>query len=168
MVASDEFCAVMSGMDEELTEEKLTLLFHMADGSPGTAKRVLENNGIELYKEFIAILTQAPAIDFSKVHRLSDLLSGRGSEEKFDLAMHLLLKWLSTSIKSRLMREKTPEIVQGQFSAVSRIISINKLDEWVSLWEETKHLVGEINRVHLDRKNVLLSTFAAIQNLSKG
>ena len=163
----NDFNSVISSFGEELSQNDLDLLFHLSDGRPGIGSLILENDAIDLYRGLVELLTQAPSIDYSKVHLLADQLSSRGAEEKFDLAMQLLLKWVSSCIKSKFIPEERTEIVRGEFSAAKRMISINKIDEWVRLWEEINHKCSEISRLNLDRKQVFLSTFSAIGSLSK-
>ena len=162
-----DFNSVISGFEEQLSQNDISLLFHLSDGCPGIGSLILENDAIELYRNLVELLTQTPTIDHSKVHLLADQLSSRGAEEKFDLAMQLLLKWISSCVKSKFIPEKRTEIVKGEFSVAKRIISIKKIDEWVKLWEDINHQCSEIGRLNLDRKQVILSTFSAIGSLSE-
>ena len=162
-----DFSTVIFSFGEELSQDDIDLLFYLSNGSPGIGSLILENDGIDLYKRVVELLIQAPTIDYPKIHLLADQLSTRGSEDKFELSMQLLLRWISSCIKSKFIPGLRTEIVKGEFSAAERIISIKKIDEWVRLWEELNHKCSEINRLNLDRKQVLLSTFSAIGRLSE-
>jgi len=162
-----DFSTVISSFGEELSQDDIDFLFHLSDGSPGIGRMILENDAIHLYKGVVELLIQAPTIDYPKVHLLADQLSNRGAEEKFELAMQILLRWISSCIKSKFIPRQRTEIINGEFSAAERIISIKQIDAWVGLWEEINHKFSEINRLNLDRKQVLLSTFSAIGRLSE-
>lgn len=164
-LAREDFVKALAEEGEGLLTDDLELLFYLADGSPGAGARIINNDGISLYHEFMTVLGRAPNIDYPKIHQLAGELCARGAEEKFDLVMKYVLKWLSTSIRSKFSQNMSASVVGEEMSIASRLISIKKLDDWVHLWEETNRLCKQVNNLNLDRKHVFLSTFFTIGNL---
>ena len=162
-----DFISALASEGETLSLSELELIFHLSDGSPGIATGVIHNDGVTLFHELENLLGQAPRIDYSKVHNLSDELCARGAEEKFDLAMKYIAKWLSTAIRAKFNPKVGIPIVSQDMSTASRLISRKKLDEWVHLWEETNRLYKQVKKINLDRKHVFLSTFLSISKLSE-
>ena len=99
------------------------------------------------------------------MHSLSDELSIRGAENKFDLGIQYISKWLSTAIRARFSPELTIPLATQEISIPSNLISTKKLDGWVHLWEETNRLAKQVHNINLDRKQIFLSIFFSIGNL---
>jgi len=162
-----DFVSVLSSGVGGLSPRELELLFHLSDGSPGIATSVIHNDGITLFHELENLLGQVPQLDYSRIHSLSDQLCARGAEEKFDLAMKYLAKWLSSAIRAKFDPKIGIPIVSQDISTTSRLISRKNLDEWIHLWEETNRLYKQVKKINLDRKHVFLSTLLSIGNLSE-
>ena len=129
-------------------------------------KKVFEEKKlIQIYEKLIGMLIEAPAIDFKSLHELADELSRRGSEKQFNLAMDLLLDWLSRFVISSAEKLVTPEIIEGESAARERFLRASRLDNWAELWENIGNLSHRAEQIRLDRKQVVFSAYTAISDL---
>ena len=60
-----------------------------------------------------------------------------------------------------------PDITKGEGAARERFIAVRGLDHWAELWENINRLFIRSERVHLDRKQVVLSAYTAIGELAQ-
>ena len=162
-----KFTSVVKSVYSKLTKADLGILRQLSEGSPGLALSIIELGGIEIYEKLVGILIEAPAIDFESVHELADELTRRGSEKQFNLAMELLLGWLSRFVISSAQELVTPEIIAGESAARERFLRASRLDNWAKLWENIGNLFHRAEQVHLDRKQVVFSAYTAISDLAQ-
>ena len=166
-LSRSDFETVVKNFDPSTSEGELDLLGRLSKYSPGQAFLIKELAGIQLYEKIVKILISAPIIDFESVHSLADELGGLGPNLRFKLAMELLLDWISVFITSSAQNISLPEIVKGEQAARERFIAASGLDHWARLWENINRIYLRAEQVHLDRKQVVLSTYTAIGDLAK-
>jgi DNA polymerase-3 subunit delta' len=145
----------------------MEILGRLSKYSPGQAFLIKELDGTQLYEQLVKILISAPTIDFESVHVLAVELAAPGSNPRFKLAMELLLGWFSSFITSAAQEIVLPETIEGEQAARERFIAASGLDHWAGLWENISRIYLRAEQVHLDRKQVLLSTYTAIDDLAK-
>ena len=51
----------------------------------------------------------------------------------------------------------------GEAAAARRLLGARGVDQWLALWEKTGDLVARSSRINLDRKQVVLAIFAALE-----
>ena len=166
-LSQQNFRTVIKTVHPELKKSEIITLAQLSEGSPGRALVIAELDGIQLYQTLVSILITVPAIDFESVHAFADELSRKGSEGRFNLAMELLLGWLSCLVRTGAQKVLVPDIIKGEGAARERFISVRGLDHWAELWENINRLFIRSERVHLDRKQVLLSAYTAIGDLAQ-
>jgi len=166
-LSKDDFEIIIKNVDPTIKESDMDILARLSKYSPGQAFLIKELEGTQLYEQLVKILISAPTIDFESVHVLADELAAPGSNPRFKLAMELLLDWFSSFITSAAQEITLPETIEGEQAARERFIAASGLDHWAGLWENISRIYFRAEQVHLDRKQVLLSTYTAIGDLAK-
>jgi DNA polymerase-3 subunit delta' len=132
----------------QTSSEDLNQLVQMSDGSAGRAMELLNDGGLEIYREVNDILDMMPKIDITRIHQLGDKLnrdkSGKVSDNTFDL----INRWIVMVIK---------DIAKNKISS---------LDPWFEVWDNTGDLFYKTQSLNLDKKQAILNTFIAIKNTS--
>jgi hypothetical protein len=64
------------------------------------------------------------------------------------------------------MARSAARIEQGSWAAVPQQ-SAASLDRWIEVWDKTRRLFGEAESLNLDRKQVVLETFLAIEEAAR-
>lgn len=148
-----------------LSDEDRAILKELSDGSIGSAMRLIEAGGIDLYRSALELLETLPELNIVQLHAFADQLSKAGAEDRFVTAMDLV-----RTILARLLRFCAEGAVGHQpFSServlFERIGPATSLDRWLEVWEKVCGLLERAGAVNLDRKQVVLNVFLEIQGV---
>ncbi|NQU61183.1 MAG: DNA polymerase III subunit delta' [Rhodospirillales bacterium] len=140
-------------------------LAHLADGSPGRALALAQEGGLEIYRDMTGLLETMPKLDVAALHAFGSKLGRAGTEEKFRTAGGLLRWWLARLIVVAAGgSEAIPRFTASEEALMGRLGAAAGLDRWLEVWEKINHLLTKTDHVHLDRKQVVLNVFLAIEN----
>jgi len=142
--------------------ESLSLV-RLAEGSPGRALAIAAEGGLDVYDELLTMVENLPELDFTTVHTLGDRLNRSNNEEAYRVWIDLFRLWLSRVVRSSASPEGWSEAAPGEKKLALRLTGNVGLDSWVELWEKIGSLADRAERVNLDRKQVLLNAFMALQ-----
>ncbi len=147
-----------------LSEEDREPLARLAEGSPGRALLLAQSGGLELYREIVALIAQAPGIDPAALHRLADRLGGADAEGVWNLALDFLAGWFARLARSAgTGRTPTDTVLADEAEPMSRLAGDPGLERWVAVWEKIMHLRQVVHPLNLDRKQAILSVFGALE-----
>lgn len=171
----------LSGLDNELLQSAVGAALARAAGdtpdpaeinralplAEGSVRRVLELielGGGTLYDRLITVLSKLPSLDQSSLHKLSDELTGRDSEARFELAFALLGDALA-----RIVRQAaTGAGAIGKEAALSaRLAEHADLAQWAELWETVHRVKADAVALNLDRKNLILDVFFRLSETAR-
>jgi DNA polymerase-3 subunit delta' len=159
--------AVLGRLAPDLDAAEAVVLARLGRGSPGQALGLAAGGGVDLYKSMMTLVASLPDLDVPALHALGDRLARAGAEAAYVTAMDLLCQWLARAIAA-VGREAMPtEIVPGEFDAARRVIGRGDLDQWVALWENISRLAARAERINLNRKQVVLSAFTALESVAR-
>ena len=148
----------------KLTDEERRPLARLAGGSVGRALAFDSLGGLALYRELLARIAEAPRIDPKALHDLADRLGRRGNERACRTAMGFLGDWIA-----RLARGAADggsgwrDIVGGERRLMERLAQAGDLERWVDVWEKVAGLRNRADSLNLDRKQVVLAAFGALE-----
>jgi DNA polymerase-3 subunit delta' len=128
----------------------------LAEGSIGRALELAANGGVALEREIEALLDGLPSLDGVALDRFADKVTRGGAEEAFRLVAELLPARLA-----RLIRETAEGVAAPKFFAR------RPLDRWIEVWEKLVSLFAQVDEVNLDRKQVMLNAFFALEEASR-
>lgn len=156
IAASDQ-----SAPDAAEWEEVLAL----AQGSPGTALRLVAGGGGALYRQLADMMAQLPALNYGAAHTLADSLSAARAGEQYEL-FHAML----SAMIARLISQATTGTgaLTGEAELAERLVAGPALARWVGLWETLQREKAETDALNLDRKMLLLETFFRLERVSRG
>jgi len=147
----------------ELAPEDVPLLTRLAEGSAGRALELAEDGGLALFREMMALLATLPRLDPVGLHRLAERTLGGQGETAYRTLSELLLWWLARLIHAASTREMPAEVVAGEAALYGRLTAEPRLDRWLEVWEKTGHLLSRAESVNLERKQVMLNAFLALE-----
>ena len=154
IVASGEevTASVPSGEDWQLLER-------LAGGSVRRALSLQAAGGLDLQKRIETLVSGLPSLDWTAVHALADEVSSVAAETKFTL-----LQFLLSSFMARLIRaQATGEGAASDVALAKRVIGEPRLAAWASLWETQATENAVVDALNLDRKTLILQTFARLE-----
>ncbi|HIM24473.1 MAG TPA: DNA polymerase III subunit delta' [Rhodospirillales bacterium] len=154
----------------DLDAGDLSVLAHLADGSPGRALALAEEGGLGLYRDMIGLLETLPRLDVGALHAFGGKLGKTGAEEAFHTASGLLQWWLARLIlitagaASSGPRQGKDPLDVGEEALMKRLGQAASLDRWFEVWEKINRLLVKTDLINLSRKQVVLNVFLTLQN----
>ncbi|MGB0694066.1 MAG: DNA polymerase III subunit delta' [Rhodospirillaceae bacterium] len=184
----DALRAVLQSRAPELAEDDLALAQAMAAGSPGRALELVEQGGVDLLAEGLALLGADPARDAAgvteKLHKLGDRCAR--DESLFRRFGDLTSWWLAGSVRALAQASARGtgfgatnwegSDLPNARAALDRLIRYAEgqalggaaapLEPLVELWENSGRSFRQARALHLDRKLVLLDWYRSFSALS--
>ncbi len=146
----------------DFSDEQLTTLVGLADGSYGRAIALVNNNGLEIFETVVEILESYPAWNPDKLHGLSDLVGKKEGEQVYRMVVLLLPWWISRMIRFSATTSLPQQLFADEILLMQTLLVARPLDKWVTLWENMSELISRADAVNLDRKQIVLALFLKI------
>jgi len=161
---ADLLAAVAAAGGEPAGPEQRQLIATLADGSVRRALELLQGGATDLHGKLVALLSGLPKLDFEAVHKLAETVGGHGAEQDFQSFYALLTDLIARALRARV----TGSPLHGAEAAVAaRLIpdgaSSARLATWAELWETIGRDKAEALALNLDRKALLVGTFARME-----
>ena len=135
----------------------------IANGSVRRLLNLAANGGIALHEAIMGHLSSLPKVDWGAVHTLADRLAPAAAEQQFTLFIELLMGALARLIRSAA----TGEGVGPEAALAARLIGQYRLAPFAGLWETLTRETAEADALNLDRKALILDTFARLERVSQ-
>lgn len=175
---AQEIADILAIRAPRMEEGERASLARLAGGSAGRALALAEAGGIELYAEMSKLLATLPSLDVPAVHAFGDRLSRRGAEPAYRAVTDLLDWWIARLVRAgagldipgqESTAETAGDVVPGEGWAelAARLAPERDLDRWAELWEKTTGLIRRAESARLDRKQVLLNAFLALESTAR-
>ena len=129
----------------------------LADGSPGRALALAAEGGLDLYRNMTGLLETLPRLDVPALHAFGNRLGKSGADEAFRTVAGLLRWWLGRLIVYRAAGDPEDALM-------ARLGNATGLDRWFEVWEKINRLLARTDGANLDRKQVVLNVFLAIED----
>ncbi len=147
----------------ELATGEAAALARLAEGSPGRALRLADAGGLALYGEMIEMLAAVDGLDVAALHALGDRMARANARDAFATLMELLSQWLVRMVRTGAHGAAPHEVMAGEAAVVERLLGRASLEQWTEVWEKTGRLVADVERINLDRKQVVISVFNTLE-----
>jgi DNA polymerase-3 subunit delta' len=148
----------------DLSAIDAALLVQLADGSIGRALELASGGGLALYRGILETL--AAAGDGEALHAFADRLARSGAEETYRLFIELLPAALARLVAIAARGGGATAGLPQEDAALRRLAG-GGLDQWVEVWEKLTNLFAQADSVNLDRKQVVLNAFFALEEAAR-
>ena len=142
-------------------------LAELAEGSIGRALDLAASGGLGLYRSLVKLLDRLPELDGADLHAFADRLQRGEGEDSFRLIAELLPGWLARMVALEAGGAGAAAALPGEAQAMRRLAQRRSLDQWVEVWEKLTHLFAQADGVNLDRKQVVLNAFFALEDAAR-
>ncbi|MGB8274562.1 MAG: DNA polymerase III subunit delta' [Alphaproteobacteria bacterium] len=166
-LAPGEVETVLRSCLPEAEPEEIAALVRLAEGSPGRALRLAAEGGLDVYRDVLALIGTLPRLDAVALHKFGDRLARSGGEQGFKTAMDLLSRFLVRLVRFGAQGSAQAGVTEGEEALMRRLSAKARLDQWVEVWEKINRLAARADRVNLDRKQVVLSAFFALEQAAR-
>jgi DNA polymerase-3 subunit delta' len=140
--------------------DKWLQLERLADGSVRAALQ-LATGGIDLYERIEQAFARLPLIDWPALHALADALAA--DEQRYEMFFSLLLDAMARLVRVAASGRGSPqEVALG-----GRLVLPARLPAWAGLWQEILRDKADAEALNLDRRALIVRTFARIEAASR-
>jgi len=132
-------------------------LAELAAGSVGEAVAMIQQEGLTLYAEIMALFATLPHMDRARVVRLADQGGAKGAEARFDLALDLIDRLLSRLARTGATGRAPVEILPGEADLLTRLAPDMRAGRaWADLSADLTSRARRGKSVNLDPAALLL------------
>jgi DNA polymerase III subunit delta' len=156
-LAESEVAELLQRYLPSVTVDEALSLAQIAEGSIGRALDLAEADGVLLDSELKGLLAALPGLDGAALDRFADKVGRLGADESFRLASELLPARLARAIRDAACGERTPP----------KFVARHPLDHWVEVWEKLVNLFALVDVANLDRRQVMMNAFFALEEASR-
>jgi DNA polymerase III subunit delta' len=149
----------------DLSANNRTVLAALADGSIGRALELAEGDGVGIYNNIISLLSDLPKVDAEALHGFAERVARPGADEAYGLLAELLPSWLARLVSFGAQRDAA--VSSAEQVVMRRLAARRGLDQWVEVWEKLTHLFAQAEGINLDRKQVVLNAFFALEEAAR-
>ncbi len=166
-LADRQVTALLNRYRPDLDAGDTAALAVLADGSIGRALELADEGGVSLFRDLVALLSNAPKLSITGVHALADKAL-RG--DVFRTLSGLLSWWLArvAAHGARGNLSALSEIVPGEHSLAEKLIAAAPPAAWAETWQEIGRISERSLALHLDRKRSLVLMLTAIGQTAAG
>jgi len=148
----------------ELSSEEKAVLARLGEGSIGRALELVAGDGIAIYSYIINVLQKLPNLDPELLHGFAERMARSGAEDSFSLLTELLPAELARLVTSAAQGSAMPA---AEDRARRNLAGRRSLDQWVAVWEKLTNLFAQAEGINLDRKQVVLNAFFALEEAAR-
>ena len=161
---ADEVAAALVRQHPALAAADAAALARLAGGSIGRALALASGDGLTLYRSLFSLLRTLPEIKVEAMTGFADRVARWGADETFALVAELLPGWIARMVAlASGSGGEEQAVLPGEAAAMRQLAGRRNLDQWVEVWENLTHLFAEADHINLDRKQVVLNAFFALE-----
>jgi DNA polymerase III subunit delta' len=131
----------------QLDQDERGRLITLAEGSPGRAIMLAEDEGLKIALLVDKLLADMPSVPVSRGYEIADFL-GR-SETGFSTFMDLVRAGLASAVRDSVRGRADPD--------QQRLVALRPLDAWGELWQGLTRLQDETERFALDKRQAIVA-----------
>jgi len=131
-------------------------LITLAEGSPGRAMMLAEDEGLRIAVLVNKLLSDIPDLPMSRGYEIADFL-GRG-ETGFATFMDLLRAGVAAAVRDSVRGRAEPE--------QERLAALRPIDAWGEMWQSLTRLQDETERFALDKRQAIVAAIAMLSGTS--
>jgi DNA polymerase-3 subunit delta' len=136
----------------DLPQESVAAAAAGAEGSVREALRLLDGDGVAFDASLRAMLARLPQVDWLAAHALADRLTGRDNERAYETFMTAIYRWLDRKVRV--------EAERGASAAA--------LVRYAKAWEAISQAARETEVFNFDKRALILSIFADLEEAARG
>lgn len=166
-LAVGEVAGIVAQHRPDLSPDDAAAVAHLSGGSAGRALALADAGGPALYRDMIEILNGLPHLDLVRLDAFAGRFSKRAADAEFAAASDLMRDWIAQLAKSGTDTPAPAELVAGEGALLARLGDQLGLERRLALWDKVGGLLNRADGAYLDRKQVLMSAFLAVESATR-
>jgi DNA polymerase-3 subunit delta' len=143
----DTMATLLGGYRPDLDADARGRLVALAEGSPGRALMLADDEGLAVAAMVDRLLAEMPAVSPARGYEIADAL-GR-SDTGFSTFMDLMRSGLAAAVRETVRGRADPEQL--------RLVGLRPLDAWGEVWQGLTRLQDETERFALDKRQAIVA-----------
>jgi len=164
----EDMALALQGVGQALPDDSSGLVV-LAEGSVGEAVRLVNLDGMKLYRALLGVLKTMPKFDRQQAIALAETATGRGSEERRALLFTLIDVVMARISRAGVVNNDGHEVIAGEYELFKRLCPDAST---ARKWATTAQAISERNQhglaVNLDPAALILDTVFKIQQTVEG
>ena len=121
----------------------------------------------DLYGDMVGLLEGGH--DVAALHGLAERVARPNARDAFATLMELLSQWLVRLVRLGASGGEIADhvVVEGEGAVIERLLARASLEQWIEVWEKIGRLNVDVERINLDRKQVVITAFSALEATSR-
>lgn len=145
-----------------LTEGERYQLAALAQGSVGFALALHEAEGLIVYRELLALLSNLHNLPAKPLLDYAEKIGRKEADTTYKAMTRLFPDWLAGVARLCVTGEMTEQI-EGEGAPMVALAQQLGLERSLALWEKVRDLFNEAEGLNLDRKQAVLSALFAVK-----
>jgi DNA polymerase-3 subunit delta' len=139
-------------------------LAQLAEGSIGRALALQEVEGVQLYRELLAILGDLPRLPSPVLLDYAERVGRKDKEERspYTVLAPLLADWLASTARLSAAGEMS-EKLPGEGAVAANYAAKLGLEPTLALWDNVRELFSQADGLNLDRKQTWLTALLTVK-----
>ncbi len=154
-LSEQEALEIVADNIDSYDKEVLGKFVRLASNSPGLAMNIISYNGIQIYKDFLAVITDFPNVNILQINDFAENIGANKHSNNWNLFTFFFGFTIQRVIKIVLGIKIEGEYIQGEKEALEKIASKTELNDMVFLAESADSLMRSAEISHLDKKKVI-------------
>ena len=135
----------------------------LSDGSAGMAVRLMEGEGVALYRDLVETVAGAPRMDREAAVKLADHMGARGQGERQELAIYLVGLLLGRLARAGAGHPPAAEAARGEAAMLARLSPDARAGQaWAAHQSDLTARLAQGLAVNLDPATLILDTMLRI------
>lgn len=141
----------------------------LAEGSVGTAIRLLDSDGLKTYENFAHLIAQAPDINRSEALHLANQCSGKSNEAVYEMTIYLIQRILARIVYFALKSSgHIQEIIPKEADLLMKLSpNLHITRKWADLSVKLSTKSLHARAVNIDPSHVILDILLTINETAK-
>ncbi len=160
----DPMQEAVAALAPSIDQKSQALLSALAGGAPGRALELAETDALAMYREIVELLLSLPRLNGAKLFGFAEKVARAPIERGLFLFVSLL-----SQIEERVLRGAHAALaaIPGEDALLRHLRAAMPLERWSDLWETLKADALRTDDLNLDKKQLVLNTFFAIEAASQ-
>jgi len=146
----------------DLSARDREVLVALSEGSIGRALELAEEGGVALHRALLELLAALPDLDGVALHGFADKVARWGNDDGYRVFTELMPATLARAIAAAAAGGRAASEVP-----LAKVLARRGLDRWVEVWDKITHLFAQADAINLDRKQVVLNAFFALEEAAR-
>ncbi|MFM9862646.1 MAG: DNA polymerase III subunit delta' [Micropepsaceae bacterium] len=161
---ADAMHEAVAALAPSIDQKSQALLSALAGGAPGRALELAESDASAMYREIVELLLTVPRLNGAKLFGFAEKVARSPVERGLYLFVSLL-----SQIEERALRGAHAPLadIPDEDALLRHLRAVMPLDRWSGLWEALKADALRADDLNLDKKQLVLNTFFAIEAASQ-